>query len=91
MTREDAIENLKELLRVERTWIDSDYHNQDTIETFELAIAALEEQGEWTEQPPCPECGAEMWPTIDHKWRCRAPSCNLSYKVEARYRVKKEG
>ena len=57
MTREEVLDNLKELLRVELTWIDSDYHNQNTIETFELAIAALEEQEEWELWPMCPKCG----------------------------------
>lgn len=69
MTREEAIDAIREMLRVEKTW--NLTLNHKTIAAFECALSDMEKAQElegFTDEPKCPRCDRclEVWPD-DHE------------------------
>jgi hypothetical protein len=94
MTREEAMSELTRIITGIQDWVDTAMESsfdRSSIIALELAIVALEEQGEWEDWPYCPRCGVRMPDSIVMDGTRECYHCGHVFKVEARYRVKKEG
>lgn len=61
------------------------------VNALQMATKIINECAKWEDVPRCPECETAL-DQDDDSWWCPNPFCgkNRPYKVDTRYRVRKE-